>query len=164
MAVKQFVGNIEILTPSCNLSTVHDGRGGIFTWVPDEPIVEFNLLYFSVNKVRGNHFHPEFTEYFLVVEGTVLLVTRDPATGEMANLHASRGVCFKTPPGTSHAVHAITPAVCVSMLTKPWDACSKPIVHEALVEFDEGYKAYLRGQREGPLESPEGDPTQRAAS
>ena len=59
-------GNIEILTPSCNLSTIDDGRGGIFTWIPDEPLKEFNMLYFKPGKVRGNHYHPEFTEYFLI--------------------------------------------------------------------------------------------------
>ena len=62
-------GNIEILIPSCNLSTIDDGRGGIFTWIPDEPLMEFNMLYFKPGKVRGNHYHPEFTEYFLVTDG-----------------------------------------------------------------------------------------------
>ena len=37
----------------CNLDTVRDGRGGIFTWIPDEPIVEFNMLYFQPGKTRG---------------------------------------------------------------------------------------------------------------
>ena len=91
------LGNIEILTPSCNFTTVQDGRGGIFTWIPKEPIVEFNMLYFSPNKIRGNHFHPEFTEYFLIVEGSVLMVTTDPKTGKEVNMLASKGVCFRTP-------------------------------------------------------------------
>lgn len=62
--MSQMLGNIEILASSCNISTVQDGRGGIFTWIPQVPIVEFNLLYFHPNKIRGNHFHPEFMEYF----------------------------------------------------------------------------------------------------
>ena len=41
---------VEILRPTCNLDTVRDGRGGIFTWVPPEPIVEFNMLYFRPGK------------------------------------------------------------------------------------------------------------------
>ena len=42
-------GDIEILTPSCNLTTIQDGRGGIFTWIPNEPLLEFNMLYFKLS-------------------------------------------------------------------------------------------------------------------
>ena len=45
------LGNIDILDASCNISTVQDGRGAIFTWLPSEPIVEFNMLYFHPNKI-----------------------------------------------------------------------------------------------------------------
>ena len=38
---------VQILKPDCNLDTIKDGRGGIFTWLPKEPIVEFNMLYFN---------------------------------------------------------------------------------------------------------------------
>jgi len=123
------LGNIEILQASCNIATVQDGRGAIFTWLPDIPIVEFNMLYFHPNKIRGNHYHPEFTEYFLVVEGTVVMVTKDEHGNEV-NMHASRGTCFKTPPNTPHAVHAITQSICIACLTKPWETCYQPIVYE----------------------------------
>jgi len=140
----QKLGNIEILSASCNISTVQDGRGAIFTWLPDQPVVEFNMLYFLPNKIRGNHFHPEFTEYFLIVEGTVVLVTKDPETGKEINLHASRGICFRTPPNTPHAVHAITNAICISMLTKRWDDCDSPIIYEELLQFDQGYVDFMK--------------------
>ena len=145
--MKQKLGNIEVLASSCNISTVQDGRGAIFTWIPDEPILEFNMLYFLPNKIRGNHFHPEFTEYFLVVEGTVVMVTKDPETGKEINMHASKGTCFKTPPNTVHAVHAITQSTCISMLTKEWDKCNPPIVHEDLIPFDKDYLAYVDEQK-----------------
>ena len=32
---------IEILKPTCNMDTVRDGRGGIFTWVPQDKIPEW---------------------------------------------------------------------------------------------------------------------------
>jgi dTDP-4-dehydrorhamnose 3,5-epimerase-like enzyme len=147
--MNQKLGNIEVLAASCNITTVQDGRGAIFTWLPDQPIVEFNMLYFLPNKIRGNHFHPEFVEYFLIVDGTVVMVTRDPETGKEINMHASRGTCFRTPPGTPHAVHAITSAVCVSMLTKPWDTCDPPIVYEDLIDFDAGYSAYMAAKDPG---------------
>jgi len=144
--MKQRLGNIEVLTASCNVSTVQDGRGAIFTWLPDLPILEFNMLYFLPNKIRGNHFHPEFVEYFLIVEGTVVMVTKDPDTGKDVNMQASRGVCFRTPPNTPHAVHAITSAVCLSMLTKPWADCTRPIVYEDLIAFDANYVEFMKSK------------------
>jgi mannose-6-phosphate isomerase-like protein (cupin superfamily) len=131
------LGNIEVLSASCNIATVQDGRGAIFTWVPEEPILEFNMLYFLPNKIRGNHYHPEFVEYFLVVEGTVVMVTKDPETGKEVNMHASRGTCFRTPPNTPHAVHAVTQAICIAMLTKPWDRCKSPIIQENILKIHE---------------------------
>ncbi len=144
----QKVGNIEILSSSCNITTVKDGRGGIFTWVPPDPIKEFNLLYFLPGKVRGNHSHPEFTEYFLVVDGSGVLVTRDPDTEEELVIHASKGTCFRIPQGTSHAFHAMTVATCVSMLTKPWDDCDVSIVREQLIPFDDQYQKYVEDHPE----------------
>jgi dTDP-4-dehydrorhamnose 3,5-epimerase-like enzyme len=128
-------GDIEILKASCNIQTVQDGRGAIFTWLPEHPIVEFNLIYFQPNKVRGNHFHPEFYEYFLIVEGSVLLVTVDPETGEEINMHAGKGTCFCIPPNTPHAVHAIVQSLCVAMLSKKWDDCDPPIVRKDVTPF-----------------------------
>lgn len=149
----QRLGNIEVLCASCNITTVQDGRGAIFTWLPDEPILEFNMLYFLPNKIRGNHYHPEFVEYFLVAQGSVVMVTKDPETGRELNMHAGQGTCFRTPPATPHAVHAITDAICISLLTKPWDKCDKPIVYDDLVGFDPGYLSYQKSK------NPEYDPT-----
>ena len=67
----------EILKPSCNIDTITDGRGGIFTWLPKEPILEFNMLYFNPGKIRGFHYHPHFVEYVLVVEGNGVMVVKE---------------------------------------------------------------------------------------
>lgn len=68
--------DFEILNPSCNLDTVTDGRGGIFTWLPKEPIVEYNMLYFRPGKTRGFDYHPEFVEYIQVVQGEGTMVVK----------------------------------------------------------------------------------------
>jgi len=133
-----------MLFAQCNISTVKDGRGGIFTWIPEEPILEFNMVLFTPGKIRGNHSHPEFNEYFLIVDGTVVMVTKDPANGSEISMIASKGACFHTPKGTSHAVHALTSATCISMLTKPWEECEVPIAHEDLIKQDEEYIAYAK--------------------
>lgn len=147
------LGNIEVFESSCNITTVQDGRGAIFTWLPKEPIVEFNLLYFLPNKIRGNHFHPEFIEYFLIVEGSVVMVTKDPETGKEINMLASKGICFRTPANTPHAVHAITDATCVSLLTKAWDDCKKPIIYEEMIKFDSQYTEYIKTINYNPADN-----------
>jgi len=148
MKASRMLGDIEMLSSSCNISTVQDGRGAILTWLPDLPIVEFNMLYFLPNKIRGNHYHPEFVEFFLVVSGSVVMVTKDSKTGAEVNVQAGPGVCFRTPPNTPHAVHAITDSICISMLTKPWDECRPPIVYEDVIGYDKQYVEYMKSKNE----------------
>lgn len=136
----QKLGDIEILASSCNPLTVLDGRGGIFTWIPQDSIKEFNLIYYNPGKVRGNHFHPECVEYLLLVDGNAAIVTKDPKTGSKLVMHASKGTCIRIPKNISHAVYPITPMTAVAMLTKPWDSCLKPIVHETLIPRDKKAK------------------------
>lgn len=121
---------VTILKPSCNLDTVKDGRGGIFTWLPDKPIVEFNMLYFRPGKVRGFHFHPHFEEYLLVVEGNGTLVTRDDPEDKKTEsfIHLSKGTCTRTTTNTYHTIYAITEMTIVAMLTKRWDHSEPPII------------------------------------
>ena len=122
--------SIKILQPSCNLETVRDGRGGIFTWLPKEPIVEFNMLFFKPGKTRGFHYHPHFIEYLLCVEGNGVLVTRenkdDPKTESTINL--SKGVCTRAEKNSYHTVYSITELTLVAMLTNRWDDSNPPII------------------------------------
>jgi len=122
--------SIKVIQPFCNLETVRDGRGGIFTWLPEEPIVEFNLLYFKPGKTRGFHYHPHFIEYLLCVQGSGVLVTRkdknDAKTESIINL--SKGVCTRAEINTYHTVYSITEMTLVAMLTKRWDDSKPPII------------------------------------
>lgn len=127
---------IKILKPSCNLDTVRDGRGGIFTWVPEDKLAEFNMLYFLPGKTRGNHYHPEFNEYFLVVEGQGVMVTKDSEDAPEEVIHMSKGMCTRAPMGVAHAFYAITPVTAIAMLTKPWDECHPPIVRVNVIDRD----------------------------
>lgn len=125
----------EVLRPTCNLKTVLDGRGGIFTWVPKDALHEFNMLYFTPGAIRGNHYHPEFVEYFLVVEGSGVMVFK-MEDGKEEIVHMSKGTCTRAEPGIAHAFHAITPVTAVAMLSKTWDSCEPPIVHEFVTSED----------------------------
>ena len=137
-------GNCEILESTCNISTVEDGRGGIFTWCLPDKIIEVNLIYYHPNKVRGNHYHPEFNEYWMLVSGAGLKVTMDPVTKQPINRHIGEGTCIRIPKNTSHAFHPIVESKAISMLTKYWDDCKDPIIHEKLVSMDEDYLSYAK--------------------
>lgn len=123
---------IERIDPECNLDTVRDGRGGIFTFYPKDPILEYNFNIIKAGKVRGNHFHPEFDEYYLVVDGEGVLVTRDSPDSKEEFLWLSRGQCTFTPKGVNHVFIAIKDTTLVTMLTKRWNDCKIPIIHENL--------------------------------
>ena len=131
---QNFLGSIELLPGNCNPETVSDGRGGIFSWVPEDDIKDFAFLFFNPGKIRGNHFHPEFVEYFLVVDGAVLVSTIDANTNQLISKIAGVGTCFRTPIGVSHAVQAIVASKCISFLTKPWDECSQPIIYTEVLK------------------------------
>ena len=128
------LGQIEVLQEQCNPQSILDGRGAIRSWIPKEPIREFTLLDFQRGKIRGNHFHPEFVEYFLVIRGLVAIHTFDKVKNVPILKIASDGFCFRTPIGVPHAVEAIDRSTCISLITKPWDECSKPIIYEAIRE------------------------------
>lgn len=140
---------IKKLEPYCNLSTVKDGRGGIFTFWPKDPIVEFNFMSIKADKIRGNHSHPEFDEYVLITSGEGVIVTKDSASAKEEFIYLSKGQCIYTPKNTTHVFYAITDCNLVSFLTKKWDDCNQPIVHENLGmgKGDHGDPSY-----EGPKE------------
>jgi len=121
---------LKKIDPSCNLATIRDGRGGIFTYYPEKPIVEFNFQFINKGKIRGNHYHPEFDEYYLITEGQGVMVTKDESKEEF--LYVGKGDCIFVPRNTSHVLYAITNCNIVTFLNKKWDDCETPIVHENL--------------------------------
>jgi mannose-6-phosphate isomerase-like protein (cupin superfamily) len=122
---------MHILEPSCNLDTVKDGRGAIYSFLPNEPIVEWTYQFIKSGKVRGNHSHPEFNEYILLVAGNGVEVGEGP-DGSETKLFMSKGTCIYIPRGTDHVFLAITDCESVSFLTKRWEDCERPIIHRNL--------------------------------
>ena len=122
---------IRKINPQSNLDTIRDGRGGIFTFYPEKPIVEFNFQFINKGKIRGNHYHPEFDEYYLITDGHGVIVTKDDA-GKEEFIYVSKGDCIYLPQDAPHVLYAITDCNMVTFLTKKWDDCKVPIVHENL--------------------------------
>jgi len=123
---------IQRLIPTCNLATVKDGRGGIFTFLPKDPIVEFNFMFIKSTKIRGNHYHPEFDEYFLLTSGEGVMVTKDSPDASEEFIYLSKGLGTYAPKNTPHVFYAISDCTAVAFLTKKWDDCKSPIIHENL--------------------------------
>ena len=141
------IGRLE---PACNLDTVRDGRGGIFTYTPNDPIVEWNFIFIKTGRIRGNHYHPEFDEYFLLTSGQGVMVSKDSPDANEEFIYLSQGQCTYAPKNTSHVFYAITDCTAVALLTKKWDDCSPPIIHE--------YLGMGRGDHGDPSYTPPGTP------
>ena len=123
---------IKKIKPLCNLNTIKDGRGAIFSFVPDKPILEWTHQFINKGKIRGNHCHPEFDEYILLVSGEGVEIEKNLKTKKEKFHYLSKGECVFIPNNTYHVFLAITDCQSVSFLTKPWDECKDPIVHENL--------------------------------
>lgn len=122
---------LKKIQPECNLATVRDGRGGIFTFYPEKPVVEFNFQFINKGKIRGNHYHPEFDEYYLFTKGNGVVVSKDE-NGKEEFIYVGKGDCVYIPQGASHVTYAITDIEYVTFLTKKWNDCKTPIAHEDL--------------------------------
>jgi mannose-6-phosphate isomerase-like protein (cupin superfamily) len=123
---------IKYFEKTINLDTIKDGRGAIFSFVPESPIYEWTHQFINRGKIRGNHCHPEFDEYIMIVSGEGVEVEKNVHTGEEEKFYMSKGSCIFIPANTYHVFMAITDCESVSFLTKPWDDCKNPIIHENL--------------------------------
>jgi mannose-6-phosphate isomerase-like protein (cupin superfamily) len=122
------VPGVQWLTPQLQTQTL-DGRGAIFTWVPEFPILEFNQNYILAGETKGNHFHTEFFEYFLVCSGKgQASITRD-GNGNSCSFSVLlvEGSCLLISPFVVHSIQADTDMLIMAMLTKPWDECDAPV-------------------------------------
>ena len=111
------------LKPRIYEDTLKDGRGGIFNWVPEHTLKEFNFMFYNKGIQRGNHYHPHFHEYMLLTSGEGVSVsgTKDDKKS------------IYVPKGVSHVFHAVTDCTAVSFLSELWDESNPPIIHEELL-------------------------------
>ena len=116
---------IRKIDPACNLDTVRDGRGGIFTFLPDTPIVEFNFQFVNKGKIRGNHYHPEFDEYYLFTDGNAVVVTKGD-DGKEEFLYVGKGDCVYIPQGVRMSPTPSPIFNIVTFLTKNGTTASSP--------------------------------------
>ena len=120
------------LEPRIYTDTLTDGRGGIFNWVPEYALKEFNFMFYNKGIKRGNHYHPHFHEYMLLTSGEGVSISGHE--DDKKTIYLSTGNCIYVPKGISHVFHAITDCTVVSFLSELWDESDPPIIHEELLK------------------------------
>lgn len=113
---------IKLLNPKVNINTIKDERGGIFTYFPENgSIQEWNYIVTFKGKKRGLHFHEEFDEYIMFVEG------HGCYTDELDNVTlVGPGDCVMIPANTKHTFVPLEDCKMIALLTKRWDECLNP--------------------------------------
>lgn len=113
---------IKLLNPDISDKAV-DSRGAIFSYVPDKDIREICYIFTRAGSTRGHHYHKEFDEYIMLVEGEGIYDC--PAQNE--RIVIGPGQVIHMPVGCPHTFIPLTDCKSVSCLTKPWHECSEPI-------------------------------------
>ena len=113
---------IKILQPTISDNAV-DHRGAIFSFVPNEDIKEFCYITTRRGVERGHHYHKEFNEYIMLVEGEGIYLCPE----QDDKLVVGPGQVIYIPVNCPHTFIPLTDCKSVSLLTKPWDECDEPI-------------------------------------
>lgn len=121
---------MKILKPEINSSTLKDGRGGIFTYFPENGVIkEWNYIVTHKGADRGNHCHEEFDEYIMFVEGHGCYIEKLENGGEEYYL-VGPGDCLFIPSKSIHTFKPLEDCKIIALLTKRWDQCEKPITKD----------------------------------
>ena len=114
------------LDPEINPITVKDGRGIISTFYPQTDVIkEWSYIVTLKGSVRGHHYHKEFDEYIMFVEGEG--VYTEITNGEELVTPVSAGDCIYLPQGVPHTFYPTVDCKMIAMITKRWNDCNEPI-------------------------------------
>ena len=114
------------LDPEINPITVKDGRGIISTFYPQTDVIkEWSYIVTLKGSVRGHHYHKEFDEYIMFVEGEG--VYTEITNGEELVTPVSAGDCIYLPQGVPHTFYPTADCKMIAMITKRWNDCDEPI-------------------------------------
>jgi mannose-6-phosphate isomerase-like protein (cupin superfamily) len=118
-------GKIQIIEPDINDNAL-DQRGAIFSFIPHDAIVEWCYIYTKPNNTRGHHYHKEFDEYIMLVEGEGVYFEL-LENNQKRKIVVGPGTTIYVPKKTPHTFFPLTECKSVSFLTKKWNDCKEPI-------------------------------------
>lgn len=104
-----------------------DRRGKIISFYPNDNMVEYNLIITNQGEERGYHYHPEFNEYILIVDGTCQFTEYDG--DHETTVTVETGDSIFIPRGVPHSFLAVTDLKFVSLLNKLWHESKNPIIN-----------------------------------
>lgn len=115
---------IKILQPTISDNAV-DHRGAIFSYVPADAIKEFCYITTRRGVERGHHYHKEFDEYIMFIEGEGIYT--EVTNEEELVTPVSAGDCIYIPLGVPHTFYPTADCKMIGLLTKRWNDCEEPI-------------------------------------
>lgn len=119
---------IKLLKPDVNFSTLEDGRGGIFTYFPENAeIKEWSYIVTQKGSTRGHHYHPEFDEYIMFTTGHGCYIEQLENDEQFIQL-VGPGDCILIPANTIHTFRPMEDCRMIALLTKTWNSCETPII------------------------------------
>jgi len=118
-------GRIQLLEPNISDKAI-DNRGAIYSYIPYDNLVEFVYIDTKQGVTRGHHYHEEFDEYIMLVNGEGIYLEK-LEDGSTRKIVMGAGQTIYIPRLTPHTFVPLTDCKSVSMLTKAWDSCNKPI-------------------------------------
>jgi len=121
---------IRLLAPDISTKGV-DHRGAIYSYVPHNAILEFVYIDTKQGVTRGHHYHEEYDEYIMLMQGEGLYVCPQP-NGTVEHIIMGAGQAIHIPQGCPHTFVPLTDCKSVSMLTKPWNQCDRPLTPYSL--------------------------------
>jgi len=120
------MNRIKKLNPSINPITFKDGRGIIQTYLPEtDTIKEWNYIVTLKGAVRGHHYHKEFDEYIMFVDGEG--VYTELTDGKELVTPVASGDCVYLPMHVPHTFYPTADCKMIALITKRWDKCQEPI-------------------------------------
>ena len=115
------------LDPDINPITVKDGRGIISTYYPQtEDIKEWSYIVTLKGSVRGHHYHKEFDEYIMFVEGSGVYTELTEDNQELVTPVAT-GDCIFIPKFVPHTFYPTSDSKAIALITKKWNDCNEPL-------------------------------------
>jgi dTDP-4-dehydrorhamnose 3,5-epimerase-like enzyme len=118
-------GKIQVLQPHIADKAI-DNRGAIYSYIPHDNLVEFVYIDTKQGVTRGHHYHEEFDEYIMLVNGEGIYLEK-LEDGSTRKIVMGAGQTIYIPRLTPHTFVPLTDCKSVSMLTKAWDSCNNPI-------------------------------------
>lgn len=111
--------------------THEDYRGTIDGLINTGTWGEINIIFSKMNTIRGNHYHENTTELFIVLDGRIEVITQkvknNKNIGVEERVFVIAGDVFVIEPNTNHIFNIVKNSKWINVLSKPLSATEPDI-------------------------------------